>query len=204
MAISTYAELQAAVADFLNRDDLTATIPSFIALAEADHTRKLRHWRMEARAAITVGARYVDLPTGWLETVRFGLTGYGNLALASQADMGRQRAAAEDAAGQPCEYAIVGGQFEIYPTPDADYAGEIVYAQQTTPLSDAAPTNWLLTLAPDAYLYGALTQSAPYLKDDARTQVWAALYQSSIDGLNAESDSAKASGAGLRVKIRSF
>ena len=204
MAISTYAELQAAVGDFLNRDDLSAVIPSFIALTEADHTRKLRHWRMETRADITVGARYVDIPTGWLETVRFALTGYDGLTLASHADMARERVASLDTAGQPLEYAMTGGQFEFRPTPDADYAGEIVYLQQITPLSDAAPTNWLLTLAPDVYLYGALTQSAPYLKDDQRMAVWAALYQSALDGLNIESERAKQSGAGLRVKIRSF
>ena len=35
MALTNYTELQAEVANFLNRDDLTAAIPTFIRLAEA-------------------------------------------------------------------------------------------------------------------------------------------------------------------------
>jgi len=42
------------------------------------------------------------------------------------------------------------------------------------------------------------------LKDDVRTQVWAALYQSAIDGINAESESSKFGGSGRRMKIRSY
>jgi hypothetical protein len=35
MAISTYSELQASIADWLNRTDLAAAFKDFIALAEA-------------------------------------------------------------------------------------------------------------------------------------------------------------------------
>ena len=35
MALSNYTELQASIADTLNRDDLTAVIPDFVRLAEA-------------------------------------------------------------------------------------------------------------------------------------------------------------------------
>jgi len=57
---------------------------------------------------------------------------------------------------------------------------------------------------PDAYLYGALVHSAPYLRDDARTQVFAALYQNAIDAINAESERSKYGGSGLKMKIRSY
>ena len=42
MAIGTYAELKTAVANWLDRDDLTDRIPEFIALAEAKMNRNLR------------------------------------------------------------------------------------------------------------------------------------------------------------------
>jgi hypothetical protein len=206
MALGTFTELKTAVGDFLNRDDLGTTAATFIALSEADHARKLRHWRMEARLpsleGTPINARFIDVPPGWLETIRFELVGYGNLSLVSNADMARLRLASNDQAGTPQYYVMSGNQFELYPTPDGDYNGEIVYFKQNTPLSDAAPTNWLLTYAPDAYLYGALVQSAPYLKDDARVTVWAALYQSAIDGLNDESNAARWSGTGLKMQIR--
>ena len=42
MAIGTYSELQTAVANWLDRDDLTDRIQEFIALAEARMNRILR------------------------------------------------------------------------------------------------------------------------------------------------------------------
>ena len=47
MALTTFDELKASIADFLNRDDLTAVIPDFVKLAETKMNRELRHWRME-------------------------------------------------------------------------------------------------------------------------------------------------------------
>ena len=42
MAISNYTELKTAVANWLDRDDLTDRIPEFIALAESRFNRLLR------------------------------------------------------------------------------------------------------------------------------------------------------------------
>ena len=65
-------------------------------------------------------------------------------------------------------------------------------------------TNWLLTNYPDAYLYGALLHSAPYLQEDSRIQTWAALYQKAISDINSESERSKTSASGRRIKIRSY
>ena len=43
MALTTYTELKASIADFLNRDDLTTVIPDFITLAESQINRDVRH-----------------------------------------------------------------------------------------------------------------------------------------------------------------
>ena len=42
MAINTYSTLQTAVANWLDRDDLTDRIPEFVSLAEATFNRTLR------------------------------------------------------------------------------------------------------------------------------------------------------------------
>jgi len=47
MAISTFAELKTAAANWLDRSDLTDRIPEFIALAEARFNRILRIRDME-------------------------------------------------------------------------------------------------------------------------------------------------------------
>ena len=65
MAFSNYTELQTSVADWLDRDDLTARIPDFITLAEARFNRLLRIRSMETEAEqVTVaGTRSYSLPT---------------------------------------------------------------------------------------------------------------------------------------------
>lgn len=201
MAISTYAELKAAVSDWLNRDDLTGAIPSFIALAEADMSRKLKDWRMDVVLPVTLSGQYTALPSDWLATTRLNLIAPSSrLDLASDGALAEMRFQRGDMAGKPTHYAHTAGSLEAFPTPDASYAAEMVYRAKIVSLSDAAPSNWLLTSAPDCYLYGALMQAAPYLKDDARIGIWGGLYAEAITGLNEASERARESAAGLRLR----
>lgn len=206
MAITTYAELQSAISDWLNRDDLASVVPTFISLAEARINRELRHFNMESRTALTINSQYTDLPSDWLETVRIHVTDSTtyDLELASQNDLAQMRQNNRDATGAPQFYAITAGQLEVWPTPGESYTGEIVYFGGVPALSDSNTSNWLLSKYPDIYLHGALVQSAPYLDEDQRTTTWAALYQSAIDAANMESDKARHSGTGLRKLIRSY
>ena len=67
MAISTKAELHTAVANWLNRSDLTDRIPEFIALAEAQLNRNLRTREMLVRKTSPLATQYVNLPPDYLE-----------------------------------------------------------------------------------------------------------------------------------------
>ena len=207
MAITNYTNLKSSIADFLNRDDLTDVIPTFIALAEAQFQREIRHWKMEARAdgVQDAGDQYMQIPSDWLETIRLHLTGNGTsaLTLSSRAAMADIRAKNENISTKsPYLYCHADGQFELYPTPSEETNFEILYYQKITPLNDSDTTNWLLTDAPDVYLYGALLHSAPYLADDGRIAVWAQLYATAVAGLMKASDDARYSGSGITMKIR--
>jgi hypothetical protein len=206
MAITTYTELKSTIADFLNRDDLTAVIPTFISLAEAQMEREVRHYKMQKRSEGQIDTRYSQLPADFLEPVRFHLDdGYSTrLELLSLDDMLQYRMESADAQGKPRYYAMSGEAIEVFPTPDTTYSGELLYYAELEPLSDSNASNWLLEMSPDAYLYGALMQSAPYLKDDARMAVWSMLYSGAVAGTNLQSDKAKSGGSGLRLKIRSY
>jgi hypothetical protein len=59
----------------------------------------------------------------------------------------------------------------------------MIYRANIPPLA-ANSTNWLLALAPDLYLYGALLESAPYIKEDARIQTWGLGFTSAMADLN--------------------
>lgn len=204
MAIATYSDLKSSIADFLNRDDLTAVIPTFIDLAEAQINRDIRHYEMEARATADVSGQYLDRPDDWLETIRVTLntTGTRNLSLLSKASMADKRQGAENTVGEPRFYAHAQNAFELFPTPDGTYTVELLYYEKVAALSDSNTSNWLLSSHPDVYLYGALLHSAPYLADDARLNVWAQLYSVAIQRVNQSSDDAQWSGTGLQLKVR--
>jgi len=202
VSISTFAELKANIADFLNRDDLTSSIPTFIALAEAQINRDLRHWKMKSRVSFTIDQEYEDLPSDWLETVSFNAGNKYPLKLASRETIADKRMGSEDTAGTPEYYAHIADKFEFYPTPDDTYTGDLLYYQRLPALSDSNTSNWLLTDSPDVYLYGALIHSAPYLQEDGRAGTWAQLYGAAVQKLNLSSDNATMSGSGLVMKNR--
>ena len=206
MAITNYTNLQTTIADFLNRDDLTSVIPTFIQLAEADMNRQVRHWKMEQRSSgqQSAGDQYMQVPADWLETIRFTLTGSGTSAvtMTSRAAMADIRAKNEDISNvAPYYYTHADGQFELYPTPVEDTDFELLYYQKIPDLATNS-TNWLLTDAPDVYLYGALLHSAPYLAEDARVAVWAQMYSAAVQNVNSASEQARYSGSGMTLKVR--
>ena len=206
MAINTFTTLKTAVADFLNRDDLTSATENFIALAESQINRDIRHWKMEARSSgqQSPGDEYSQVPADWMETIRFHITDNGTspLNLISRAAMSDKRASNEDATGTPTHYTHADSQFQLYPTPSATTNTELLYYAKTTALSSSNADNWLLLEAPDVYLYGALLHSAPYLGEDERIAIWAQMYSAAVQQLNSTSDKAKYSGSGLKLKIR--
>ena len=206
MSITTYTELKSAIADFLNRDDLTSVIPTFISLAEIDINRTLRHWRQEKRSTAVLDTQYSELPSDFLEPIRLSITSNDThrLELIGSGDLLQRRENSKDTSGLPRFYALTGGAIEVYPTPDASYTLQMVYYSKPAALSGSNANNWVLTNHPDAYLYASLVHSAPYLENDARLAVWSSLKQKAFDDINSESEKAKTGGSGSRIQIRSY
>jgi len=205
MAITTYAELQAAVADWLNRQDLTATIPNFISLAEAQLNRELRHRKMITRATLTVDAQYENQPADFLETVRFQLNTNPITPLVYETpEQILEDSQTYVTSGQPMFFSTIGTQFQFLPVPDASYSAELMYYAQIPSLSVSNTSNWLLTEAPDVYLYATLIQSAPYLKEDERIGTWAGIYQRLLADLKVSDERARIGSSKLVARIRSF
>jgi hypothetical protein len=195
MAISTYVELQAAAANWLARDDLTLRIPEFITLAEAKFNRVLFHPRMETRDTLTVNTlltdpEFLDLPTDF-QTMRMvrlpDEVGKPRLQFMSQTQMDDYRYSRDNVAGTPVYFTIVGDQIELAPTPNEDMDVEVLYRANIPALADNS-VNWLLTMAPDLYLYGTLLEAAAYNPGDPRITIWAAGFQEVMDQLNTLGD----------------
>lgn len=203
MAITNYSELQTAIADFLNRDDLTAVIPTFIQLAEAQISRELRHWRQQRRVTTTVDEQFENLPNDFIEAVHFYIDGqYGEktLEFASMAEINRRKQVLSGTGGEPIVYTLNSGQIEFVPVPDENYDLTMIYYAKLPQLSDTDVDNWVLDLYPDMYLYGSLMHSAPYLQEDARTGTWAQLYAAAVQNANEDSGNAMYSGSPLVMR----
>jgi hypothetical protein len=191
MSFDTYTNLQAEIVDYLARDDLNAKIPSFIALTEAKLNRELFVRQMELRETSAVDLasnepEFVSLPSDFQSMRRIrlnGITGKPQLAYMSTAALDEYRASIGNVSAQPKYFTVFGDEMEFAPTPDLAYTLEMVYRGIIPPLASNS-TNWLLTLAPDVYLYGALLEAMPYIKKDDRIQVWVAGFASAIDSLN--------------------
>jgi hypothetical protein len=192
--ITDYTSLQTAVTEYLARDQdttLIARIPTFIQLAEAKFNRELYVRQMETRATALVNTsssepEFISLPADFQSMRRVRLSsvsGKPHLDFKSGTQLDEYRTMSGDVTGQPLFFTIFGSEIELAPTPDAAYTIEMVYRQSIPALADNS-TNWLLTLAPDLYLYGALLESAPYIKEDGRIQTWALGFSSALDGLN--------------------
>lgn len=206
MALTTYTELKASIADWLNRTDLTTTIPDFISLAEAQIERTLRTRQMIVRANASFDSEYGAVPDDFLETKSLKLTSTNPitpLAFLSIDDMDAARSH-YTASGRPRFFSVVGGQFRISPTPDAAYTTELIYFAKLMKLSSTVASNWLLTSSPDIYLYGSLLQAAPYLQDDARIQTWATLYERALNDLRTADDRGASSGGALLTRAKTF
>jgi len=199
VSITNYAELKSAISDFLNRDDLTAVIPTFVSLAEARIARDLRHWKQDRRVTTDVDERYENLPFDWISIHMVEHTDGGEISSVSNTEMAALRANSTTP-GKPRFFKNNANDMEFYPAPDATYNITMVYQARIPSLSEDTDTNWLLLQAPDVMLYAALMQSAPYLADDNRTQVWAQLYQSAVQALNTENETSRMSGP-LKMRI---
>ena len=164
MAITTYAELQAAAATWLVRGDLTQRIPEFITLAEARLNRVLRARLAEADVALTAttGARKIPLPDGFTEPLRVWLEltgGREELPFIDASLIG-----ASSLRGQPGAWAVDGANLAFDQPCDQAY-GLTLRMLKRFSLSDAAPTNALLSDSPDVYLFATLSEAAPFLRD---------------------------------------
>lgn len=201
MAITNYSTLQAAIADYLNRADLTSQIQNFIQFAEADLNTRLRCREQIVRAEATSSAEFVQLPADWLEAINLHIIDgqqplrYITLDKADEINSLEVYTA-------PHYYSLMNGAIEIIPEPTDDIDIEMIYYAKIPALSDQATTNWLLTKAPDVYLYGALTHAAPFLMDDQRIPVFGQIYLARVQALQEESQKSLHSGSPLIARTR--
>lgn len=188
MALATYDDLLATVADWLMRDDLVSAAPVWVRLAEADLNRRLRLTSMVKNATVTAIDGAAPLPTDCRQ-VRTVVSDIGTLSFLPPgqfADFGFMNSGMS-----PVHYSVSGHELLAHPG-----AGDlwISYYASLPPLGPEQQTNGVLTDHPDLYLFATLLQSAPYLLDDQRAIVWKTLLDEAIQRAEESDDRAEYAG----------
>lgn len=203
MALATYSDLQASIASWLNRTDLTAVIPDFVVLAEGRIANDVRIRQQIATSTLTTltTTRSVALPSDFLE--------FEDVSISGDPDTPCQFITKErldsqypenGASGKPFVYTIEGDYILFGPTPDAAYTVNIAYYERFDPLATTA-TNGLLTNHPNIYLYACLREAALFTMDDVRVAHWEQLYRDAVKTLETANEKATHSGSALQVKL---
>ena len=206
MALGTFTELKDAIADWLDRSDLTARIPDFITLAEARLNRDLRIRPMEVRSTMetTSGQQYFNLPGGYIQMRNIQLNTNPTAPLEYITPEMLDRLYGSSTTGKPRAYSLIGDEIQLAPIPDSDYTVEMAFYEKFTPLGDGTSgtvtTNWLTTNAPDVLLYGALLEAEPFIKNDERIRLWLSAYEGAVKKIQDADARDRHSGSAMRIR----
>ena len=196
MALANYSDLQASIADWLARDDLTSAIVDFIALGEARIYRELRVRAMETTFSDTIASGVIALPSGYKELKNAYVDGSPTQKLSRKtAEWIYSEYPSRSAEAKPVVIAREGSNFIFGPFPDSTYTIKGIYYKKLDPLSDSNPTNWLTDDNPDLILYASLLASQPYNMADDRLPVWSSLYKKAKATAQAEDKREELSGS---------
>jgi hypothetical protein len=154
MPFSTYAELTTSISDWDEKTYTTANSDEFIALAEALANRKLAtDYRRRDSATVNTDASGIGtIPTGFVGLTSITQDVLGSVPL-------KQVSYAAYIERNPYEIADDGQvftllsatEFAVAPVTDDDFV--LRFSKIVTALSSSNTTNWLLTLAPDFYVF---------------------------------------------------
>lgn len=197
MTIATYSELVTELEAYLDRTDYTARIPTFVKLTEARLNRLLDDPDMEVRATVTSTGQYTPLP---LDFKRMVGVSTGNDYALEQVSGGAITSLDQTNVGIPRQYAIVDGSISFSPISTTS-AITMLYIRSIPPLSAAEPTNWLLTRAPDLYLYGALIQASIYGWNDERVTGFKAMFDEAVGELRSDGSARRWGSAPLAPRL---
>ena len=192
-SVMTYDSLVENVQSYLERTDAATIekIPLFIMLAEqviASQIKFLGNMTVNTSNMVT-GQNIIAKPARWHKTVSVNVTVAGKRQPVFNRRYEYVREYWPDPAETEvpkfyCDYDYT--HWLIAPTPDDDYAFEVLYYERVQPLDSSNQTNWFTQYAPQALLYGALLQAMPFLKNYDLVPSWQAQYKLIMDTLMAE------------------
>jgi hypothetical protein len=179
MSLTTYEGLKASIANWLNRTDLTSEIPDFISLAEDRLSQEVRIPTIEKTISITLDSNGAfDIPADFLE-LKYAFYNNNPLERVSLTELRSSLITS----GSPEIFAREARNFIFQPIPTMTATDKLnlIYYKNVPVLSALNPTNELLEMGPQLYLYGSLVEASNFLGSDPSR--WETSYQSALSRL---------------------
>lgn len=173
----TYSDLKTAIADFLHRTDLATQIPSFIERAEAALFREINVKDLRVSTTGTTTGEYVTLPADFGEVVRLTTTYSG-----TEYDLDYGSQPIDYTMTAPKYFALENNKLRIFGS-STGQAYTLYYTPKVAALSESSTTNWLLTNAPDLYLYASSLEGARYMRDEQLEAKLGAMLEPLVDSI---------------------
>lgn len=173
-----YSSLKADLATYLNRSDLGTVIPGFVERAEAFLSRELYPSDTETKATGVTAGGLIALPADFGELRRLTVTAHG-----AEQTLDYHTPDFDYSGDSPKTFAFEGGSIRLFPDAGDGYAYTLYYRPKIAALSDAAPTNWLTSVAPDLYLYASALEGAKHLKNDGEINRIGAMLPAMLDSV---------------------
>lgn len=202
-AITNYGTLKTAITARMNRTDLATEMPGFVTNAEAALNGDVRHPRMEYRYPnFPLTAELTSLPADFLEMIGIrGTYGGSSYDFVFDGPVGVLKRRGSIAGAPVKGFTIIGTQIQASPPPNATVNVDLHYYRKLdTVTTGDLTTNWLLTLAPDLYLYRSLMEASVFMRDQARLQEYGAAYQGALARVN-RSGKRYRSAVGMQVRL---
>lgn len=164
--LDTYAALTTAIGTWEERTFTSTETDQFIRLTEAKADRRLQR---DYRRRYTDTVNTDDSGVGILPSSFVGLTSITRNVLGSVPLKQVSHAAFvsrnpyQTSADAEVFTLLNATQFQVAPVTDDDFT--VTFSKTVSPLTSSSTTNWLLTLAPDYYLFGCQAAAAAYMKD---------------------------------------
>jgi hypothetical protein len=181
MALSTYAELKASIASWMERSDMTTVIVDCVTLAEARLNRELGPVETDGALTGTVDSRSLDISAlSIVEPIELWVANSGSEDERELQSQSASTMAYADTSGPPQQWVMATTSALKLDRPcDQAYAFRFHYRQRFA-LSDSATTNWLLTNHADIYLAACLMWGAGYQESFANGSVWKSILDEQV------------------------
>lgn len=174
--IVSYDTLLAAAAEYIARNDLDEYFANFVQLTEKRLNSALKVPGMEQLTTIPLNdtSKSAPVPAAYVEWISAEWTGTGTGARTRQLRYAEPNSPEftfrHRPNGSPQYYTVLAGAVRIKPYVPGSIA--LAFYQQIPALTASAQTNWLITKAPQLYLYGVLAEAYSFQKDEDKAAKW--------------------------------